>query len=350
MRKAGLLLGGCIGGISVLMVLTFMVSMGPSKIPAPDSPDGSQLNHSAVPLKAAVAWLIKAGAICPQISAPLLAAQLQQESGFNPKAISAQGAEGIAQFLPGTFAAIGKDDDGNGTASPYDVGDAIMAQGRYMCQIANQVKKVPGDPVADTLAGYNAGPQAVIDAGGIPTIRETQDYVRGITANIAKYSQPGTGGGGTGQAVPGSTVAAVIAAARSQIGIAYAWGGGGYSGPSRGVAQGAGTVGFDCSSLMQYAFYQGTKGQVQLPRVTDQQEASSLVKTVDWSQMQPGDMIFFRIPGEAGWGHVALYVGNGQIIEAPHTGANVRISSVTTGYYAAIPHTVRRVVVGQPGE
>lgn len=137
--------------------------------------------------------------------------------------------------------------------------------------------------------------------------------------------------------------AAAIVAAKSQLGVDYAWGGGGYKGPGRGVAQGSSYVGFDCSSLMQYAWYQASGGKITLPRITDAQLASSTVSTVQKAAMQPGDLMFFRIPGEAGWGHVGMFIGGGKMIEAPHTGAQVRISDISHGYYANITTAVRRV-------
>jgi hypothetical protein len=83
-------------------------------------------------------WYRRAGGLCPQISAALLAAQGKAESGFNPNAVSGSGAQGPAQFMRETWPSYG-DDDGNGQASPFDVGDAIMGQGRYMCAIARKV-------------------------------------------------------------------------------------------------------------------------------------------------------------------------------------------------------------------
>ena len=82
---------------------------------------------------------------------------------------------------------------------------------------------------------------------------------------------------------------AVVKAALNMRGIPYSWGGGGPGGPSRGFAQGANTVGFDCSSLMQYAF---AKYGVSIPRVTYEQYRAGTPVPVD--KMQPGDLMFFR--------------------------------------------------------
>lgn len=136
-------------------------------------------------------WIVKAATTCPTITAPVLAAQIDAESGWNPKATSPVGAQGPAQFMPGTWAAYGRDDDGNGTASPFDIGDAVMAQARYDCAISKLVESVPGDRLENTLAGYNAGPGAVISHGGIPPYAETRAYV----AKIKNLAASKYGGG-----------------------------------------------------------------------------------------------------------------------------------------------------------
>src|SRR5699024_3106820 len=90
-------------------------------------------------------WLGKAAEECTEVTAPLLAAQLDAESSFTTNAVSPVGAEGPAQFMPDTWRTWGKDDDGNGTADPPDIGDAVMAQGRYMCHLAQQLTHHAGD-------------------------------------------------------------------------------------------------------------------------------------------------------------------------------------------------------------
>jgi hypothetical protein len=99
----------------------------------------------------------------------LLAAQLYAESGFNPFARSPAGAEGIAQFMPGTAVSYGLRD-------PFDPVAAIDAQAHLMSVL---LKRFDGK-VALALAGYNAGPGAVERHGGIPPYAETRAYVARI--------------------------------------------------------------------------------------------------------------------------------------------------------------------------
>src|SRR5882757_9623189 len=89
------------------------------------------------------------GPDCPGITAPLLAAQLNAESDFNPRAVSSVGAMGLAQFMPGTWRELGRDADGDGRSSAFDPADAIDAQSRYMCDLYKQAEasNIPDNPV-----------------------------------------------------------------------------------------------------------------------------------------------------------------------------------------------------------
>jgi hypothetical protein len=102
------------------------------------------------------------------VSAALLAAQAYKESNFNPYARSPAGAQGIAQFMPGTAAAYG-------LSNPYDADAAIDAQAHMMRDLLRQFASVPL-----ALAAYNAGSGRVAACMCIPPIPETQAYVAGI--------------------------------------------------------------------------------------------------------------------------------------------------------------------------
>lgn len=127
-----------------------------------------------------VALIERHGTRCPMLNPARLAAQLYQESRFDSRALSSAGAVGIAQFIPGTWDEHGLDANGDGRSDPNDPEDAIAAAAAYDCHIADLLADVPGDPVANMLAGYNAGPYAVIHHRGVPPYPETQGYVKRI--------------------------------------------------------------------------------------------------------------------------------------------------------------------------
>ncbi len=126
---------------------------------------------------------------CPELSPKLLAAQIDQESGFDPDAVSKAGAEGIAQFVPDTWAVWGQDLDGDGVASPYNAREAIDAQARLMCFLIFEAKAsdIDGDPIDLALAAYNAGWSNVVRYQGIPPFRETEAYVERIRDREPRY-------------------------------------------------------------------------------------------------------------------------------------------------------------------
>ncbi|HBG4088897.1 TPA: C40 family peptidase [Clostridioides difficile] len=115
-------------------------------------------------------------------------------------------------------------------------------------------------------------------------------------------------GDGTGYTNATWKAGTVIAEAKKHLGKPYKWGG---NGPSN----------FDCSGLMVYCF---KKVNVNLPRTSRQQATKG--KKVEKNNLQAGDLIFFKNPIS----HVALYIGNGEFIEAPETGKNVRIRKLSS--------------------
>ncbi|MGI8491478.1 MAG: C40 family peptidase [Acidimicrobiales bacterium] len=102
---------------------------------------------------------------------------------------------------------------------------------------------------------------------------------------------------------PGQGASAAVAAALSRVGDPYVWGA-------------AGPNAFDCSGLTMWAW---AHAGVSLPHFSGAQYSSTT--HIPMSAVQPGDLVFFANPGE----HMAMYIGNGQIVEAPYTGANVRV-------------------------
>ncbi len=149
----------------------------------------------------------KAAQTCPGITAPLLAAQLEQESGWNPNAVSPTGAQGLSQFMPGTWLGEGIDGDGDGIREPFNPADAIASQASFMCKLLAAVtadKSLTGDALDLALAGYNAGLGAVQRYHGVPPFAETQSYIVRIRNLIATYADPAASAPGAGP--PGSWV------------------------------------------------------------------------------------------------------------------------------------------------
>lgn len=253
----------------------------------------------------------KWGNECAALSPRILAAQLYQESGFRTDrgTVSSANAMGIAQFIPSTWAKYGVDGNGDGKRDIWDPEDAIPSAAKYDCVVAHDTQNVPGDETRNMLAGYNAGSDAVRRYGGIPPYKETQDYVRIITSTAASFEM---------SANSSSAAEKVIAFASSKIGTPYVWGG-------NGGADG----GFDCSGLTKAAF---AAAGITLPRIAnDQYDATPKV-----SDPQKGDLVFFsQKKRAAGYqfnsrdiDHVGIYLGDGKFLDAPHTGANVRIEDM----------------------
>lgn len=111
------------------------------------------------------------------LSPTLIEALVWQESRWNPAAVSPKGAQGLAQLMPGTARYLGVD--------PRDPHANLEGGARYLRE---QLDRFDGD-LEKALAAYNAGPGRVERAGGIPRIRETQNYVASIMGRLSNHSR-----------------------------------------------------------------------------------------------------------------------------------------------------------------
>lgn len=306
----------------------------------------------------------------------LAQALIGNESGGNASAVNAtSGATGLTQVMPTTAAGMYGISPEEAAVKLKDPAFALDAGFKYLSQ-----QKQAFGTWKLALAAYNAGPNAVKEYHGVPPYEETQNYVRNILGRVSPGSlltpqeqapgsvvspspapvattQPQTWSDTTSalaglQAIaqgkhpdplaelkalaerppapvaqPKATpsplrvevkgpvtpkVKSAVALAESYLGTPYVWGG---EKPG----------GFDCSGLLQYTWAQ--KG-VSIPRTTYDQFKTG--QSVPRSKLQPGDAVFFKgsdskdgLPG-----HVGMYIGGGRFIEAPHTGAVVRISTL----------------------
>ncbi|MEO3978478.1 bifunctional lytic transglycosylase/C40 family peptidase [Streptomyces sp. CAU 1734] len=317
MRRTWLIAGGavglCLAFIALLVVGTYTAASG--FFGGADSRNGSiGLAKGAVPARYQ-ALVQKWGNLCPAINPALLAAQLHQESGWNPTARSHAAAQGIAQFIPGTWATHGVDGDKDGDRDVWDPNDAIPSAASYDCSLAKYVKKVPGDPTNNMLAAYNAGAYAVIKYGGVPPYRETQHYVKIIRSLEKSFARP------VGRVDPSRQAAGAIAFAQKQLGTLYLWGGNGT--PEHGGR-------FDCSGLTQAAY---RTVDIELPRVANDQYNAGPHPSRD--ELLPGDLVFFSddLTNSRAIRHVGIYVGGGYMINAPRRGAVIRFDKIDTPDY-----------------
>ena len=301
-----------------------------------------------------------------------------QESAWNPNAVSSAGARGLTQVVPKWHpkanlstpesqleygakhfgSLLRKYGNPRDALAVYNSGRPWSTSQRFG-ETRNYVTKIlggyqgPGTAVANAagstrqvVQGFGAGsgtPQlpgldassaaevaryareseaAVLSGGEVPDVMPVAQRLIQRRKAVADTAITAVGGvafpGGDQQgAMDGAT--GPVAAAEAHLGVPYSWGGGTTKGPSRGFGRGANTVGFDCSSLVQYAW---AKAGVNLPRTTyDQIKVGRSVPNL--SQAAPGDLLFPH-PG-----HVLMYMGGGKAIEAPRTGGRVQVVNVT---------------------
>lgn len=151
---------------SIRRVLGSSLDSSAGRVAAPAATSATSAG-SATPY----ADVINAASARTGVPANLIAAVAKQESGFNPKAVSKAGAEGIMQLMPATA-------KGLGVTNPLDATQSINGGATYL---ASLLKRFGGDTTM-AVAAYNAGPGAVLRYHGVPPYAETQKYVHNVLA------------------------------------------------------------------------------------------------------------------------------------------------------------------------
>jgi cell wall-associated NlpC family hydrolase len=241
-----------------------------------------------------LAWYMNAAQTCPGLPWAVLAGIGMVESDHGRSTLpgvqsgaNSAGAEGPMQILPATFAAYAVNADPEQPLTPYDPADAIYTAARILC-------------ASGARGGTDAGIEQAIFA-----YNHASWYVTDVLAWAARYATQG----GTG------AVATAIAFAKAQLGKPYCWGG---QGPSC----------FDCSGLVFAAY---AAAGIHIARTTFEWQQDG--PQIPLSQIKPGDLLFSAggdgTPSNPG--HVVMYLGGGQVIQAPQTGEDIQIDPVDLG-------------------
>ncbi|MEU5843943.1 NlpC/P60 family protein [Rhodococcus sp. NPDC047139] len=271
----------------------------------------------------------------------------------------------IEESPPGGEGATGTAPPGE-TGPPVDIGTATGATGEIDTETRvpedtgdgtgaddNSVGTVPDDTGGGTVPDDSSGGTVPDEDGDTGSDDDGIDWENPDPGDpVVETPDSGTGGAGSRPSAPGSTpsrpsligsaaIEVVVDRAMSQIGVPYAWGGGNENGPTRGIRDGGvadvhgdyAKVGFDCSGLMIYAF---AGIGISLPHYSGYQYTAGT--QIPSSEMRRGDMIFY---GPNASQHVALYLGDGQMLEAPQSGSVVKISPVR--WDGMTPYVVRMV-------
>ena len=232
---------------------------------------------------------------CPGLTWPVLAGvgKVESDHGRDPGP-SPAGAVGPMQFEPATWAAYGVDGDGDGRTDAIDPADAIPSAADYLCALG------AGQHVRAALVAYNCG----------NTSPGCQAASAGYTAAVLGWAARYGAAPAAGPVAAGPPAQLAVQVALAQVGTPYLWGG---EEPG----------GFDCSGLVQYAY---AAAGLALPRVAqDQYDAGP--RLAAGVTLVAGDLLFFGT-GPHDVTHVGIYLGGGRMVDAPHTGALVRVETV----------------------
>jgi cell wall-associated NlpC family hydrolase len=289
-------------GLAVAVVGTAVLASAASLFGVGCGQPGASSAATAKVPPAMLALYEQAATTCPGLPWTIVAAigTIESDNGQSTlpgvqSGANAAGAEGPMQFEPATFDAYDEPVPTGGAVppSPYDPTDAVYAAVRLLCA--------------------NGGAGGADLSGAVYDYNHSASYVAQVLALAQSYAAASTGAGSDTTIAALGTGSGTIAVswALAQIGTPYMWGG-----ETPGV-------GFDCSGLVQAAY---AVAGVALPRVA-QDQYDLTPKLAPGAALTPGDLVFFG-DGPGSIDHVGLFVGvvDGQdvMVDAPHTGADVR--------------------------
>lgn len=281
----------CAAAAALPLLVILLVVAGPAPAAA-TAPAATGLSGAATATAEAdippdyLIWYMDAAQTCPGLPWSVLAGIGTVESDNGRSGLPGvhsganfAGAEGPLQFEPSTFAQYAAGP--NKPLSPYDPADAVYTAAAMLC--ANGARGGTAAGIENAVFAYN----------------HASWYVSEVMSWATKYAAQGGG----------NAVATAITFAKRQLGKPYVWG---ETGPG----------GFDCSGLV-YAAY--AAAGIHIARTTYQWQQDG--PAIPLSQIQPGDLLFSA--GSDGTpanpGHVVMYLGDGQVIQAPQTGQDVQV-------------------------
>lgn len=216
-------------------------------------------------------------------------------------------------------------------SSPFDQ-NPVEKQTLTKDRLKNQLTSIrdlgnPANEATSDALAYRQQMQVLKSAAQNQALSERQSEL------LNRIGQGFDFGGGSmfGDVGKGSKRSKVIQAAENLLGTPYLWGGGhgDKPGPNYGSAHGFTGRGIDCSGLVRYAFAAAGVNRWAGSAVAATQMGYG--KRTAIKNLLPGDLV-----ARANGNHIAIYLGHGKIIEAPHTGARVRIRSIRPGEFVGI--------------
>ncbi|MER7877740.1 NlpC/P60 family protein [Streptomyces solisilvae] len=287
---------------AILLIIALAVAGASSALSVFGGSGGSQPNRTAltdIPPDY-LALYQQAATTCPGLdwSVPAAIGKVETDHGRSTlpgvrSGSNDKGAEGPMQFLRPTFNAVTAKHPiprrETQAPSPYNPRDAIYTAVAYLCDSGARDRH----NLHDAILAYNPAEWYVSKV-----LTQAQDY------------QSTTSLGSTAEASPSAREA--INYAQGQLGLPYVWGGNGPAG---------GDTGFDCSGLTKAAY---AAAGISLPRTAEEQFQTG-PQVPNGQPLMPGDLVFYGVPGND-IHHVGLYIGSGQMINAPNFGGKVKIA------------------------